>query len=190
MATYIFVNGIPGVGKTSLLKRMSKDTGIGYIAKDDLKEYLGDVLYKDGESVDPYYYGNASVLALFALLEGFKDSQKTMFVENAFWADRAESEIRKHGLEDSKLIQIYVSCDETENKRRFNERIENGTRHAIHPDGLFNKDASFDEIRNKYRPITFSNMKTFQIDVTDLKENEYQDLLAQLMMEVKNEATN
>lgn len=184
MATVIIINGQPGVGKSSLLKRLSTDLGIGYLAKDSIKELLGDTLYVEGETIEPFYYGDASIKAFFAVVNSFISTNKTMFIENAFWYDIAKSRIEElvEGT-DTKLVQVYVTCDYDEAVRRFNQRSAAGERHSIHPDTVYS-ERDVETNRQKYRALDVEGMETYTIDTTNMTEDDYQELITWLKAEI------
>ena len=183
MATVIVVNGMPGVGKTTLLKRLSHDLGIGYIAKDSIKELLGNTLFVPSEDIDSYYYGDASVSALYAVVASFLPSEKILFVENAFWHDLATERFQELSkTHESLFLQIYVTCDYMETRRRFEQRVGKGERHFIHPDTVHD---SHDEESSKikYRALEIEGMKTFMMDTTESSEDSYQMLVQWIKQE-------
>lgn len=174
---------MPGVGKTTLLERLSSDLGIGYITKDSIKELLGDTLYTVGEPTSPHFYGVASVEALFTIVEAFVSSDKTIFVENAFWNDLATARInRVIADKDVDLLQVYISCDYDETRRRFQRRREKGVRHKIHQDNTYSH-RDFEENKQKYRQLDIRDMKTYCVDTTKFEETDYQKLSAWLKLE-------
>ncbi len=194
MATYIFVHGVPGSGKSTVLQKLSRDLNVGYIAKDDIKEYLGDHLYVKNEKIDPYYYGNASSSSLYTIIRSFVESDKVMLVESAFWADLTEKELklifRGH---HPRLLQVYITCDQSIAVKRFNNRIECGERHFIHPDTLYKDGSNYKEVLKKYRPLRLDTMTTYVLDTTSDSKKTYQQLLDEIQYELKGEinaATN
>ncbi len=163
--------------------RLSNDLGIGYIAKDSLKELLGDTLYVQSEDIEPYFYGDASVTALFAVIKSFIPSNKTMFVENAFWYDLATERLSSLVQDtDTKLLQVYVTCDYQEATRRFRDRITSGMRHHIHPDTVYS-NVSPDANKLKYRALDIHGMETRSFDTTNSTDEDYQALVGWLKQE-------
>lgn len=184
MSTVIVINGRPGVGKTTLLKRLSRDLSIGYIAKDDLKELIGDTLHVGSEDVGAFYYGDASASMLYAAIQSFIPSNKVMFVENAFWYDLATPRFSSlTGDTDTKLLQVYVTCDYTEAVRRFEDRRRKGERHPIHPDTVY-FDNNSESNQMKYRALDIVGMKTYSVDTTNFDEKAYDRLVTWLKKEI------
>lgn len=175
-----------------MLNRLSSDLNIGYVAKDSLKELLGDTLRVDGESTDPYFYGDASVSALYAIVRSFLPSNKVLIIENAFWYELANQRISELvSGSNATLLQVYVTCDYGEAIRRFNHRREVGERHSIHPDVVY-KEKDIETNKQKYRALDIEGMKTYTIDTTHPSEDGYQALVDWLKAETggENETSN
>lgn len=176
MAKVIIVNGAPGSGKTTLVKKLASDLKIGYITKDQFKELLGDSLGTPAEYATSAAYGMIASIAVFDVMETLTSEGLTYIVESAFWADIANERFNTMTNNTNRYIQVYVTCDHRVRKQRFDERVANNKRHPVHWDGTY-ADASEEDINMKYRPIEFADLKTLFYDTTNPKDEDYTTLI-------------
>ena len=180
MARLIIVNGAPGSGKTTLVRRLAQDLGIGYLTKDQLKELLGDSLGIPDGALANAAYGRAASEALFTIIGELGALDDTYIVESAFWADIANRHFAELA-DNNTLLQIYVTCDPDVRRQRFETRGNTRSeRHAVHWDALY-VDLTADELAWRYRPIELPGLQTVMFDTTHAGEADHQELHKHIM---------
>lgn len=185
----IVVQGGSATGKTTLSRKLSKDLGIGILAKDDIKELLFDRLGVP-ENVDrSIMYGTAAMRALFAVLDEWlkADPKRHLIVESAFFADYADKDFQD--IEEKYnpgLLQLYTKAAVDERKQRYEARVDDGSRHEGHRD-YERQDMLEEQYNERYRAIAIR--RTIEIDTTHFDDNDYATLLRRVREEM-NEATN
>ena len=186
----IIINGAPGAGKTTLVRKLAKDLQVGYITKDQLKELLGDTLGMPDDPNVKAVYGEAAIAALFAIISKIVQVDKDFIVENAFWADIANKRFAEIAPSAS-FIQIYLSCEDAVLRQRFEKRISDGKRHGVHGDSLYTTLTPNERI-NRYRPLELSGIRTIMIDTTNFTDSDYQALVHKVQKSIRrnNEASN
>jgi predicted kinase len=173
----IVVQGQPGVGKTTLARRLSKDLDLPWIGKDVLKEYLFDEI-GTGDREWSKMLGRASLRMMYELADEFLASDKNLMIENAFWAQYAPGDI-KALLEknNASALELYCYTDDETRIGRYHTRVKTGERHVGHveQDGI-NLDA---ELRNPRGAEQYGRLgigEMIEVDTTVLNDQEYQEL--------------
>jgi predicted kinase len=151
------------VGKTTLAARLAKDLSLPLIGKDMLKEFLFDQV---GSTTleDSRFLGKVSVKMLYALLKEYIASDKSLIVENAFYAEFARPEITDLlGDRPIDVIEIYCETTETIRHGRISSRIADGSRHAGHHDSM-----SYLEISpSTYAPLAIGTVLHYDTTTDD-----------------------
>lgn len=173
----IVVQGGSATGKTQLSRRLSQDLDIGVLAKDDIKELLFDRLGLP-ETVDrSIMYGTAAMRAFFAVLDEWlkADAGRDLIVESAFFTDYADKDFQDIANKyNPGIVQVYLTVDADERKRRYRSRVEDGSRHAGHRDHE-REDLLNEEYDQRYRPIAIKD--TIEINTASFSDDDYQSLL-------------
>ena len=117
----VVVTGLPGAGKTTLARSLALALRLPLIAKDTIKEALGDALGPvDGEGSRDL--GGASYEVLFALAA---DVPGVVIIESNF-SERAAPSILS--LAAAAPVQVYCTCPVDLAAERYNHR----DRHDVH----------------------------------------------------------
>ena len=184
-STLILVNGLPGTGKSTLADKLSRDLALPMLGKDMLKEWLFDSLDMQATEENIALIGKVSSHMLQVFMEDLLADGQSVIAENAYVAAFAREELGKimARVGEAICIEIYCTTDVEENRRRFEDRINNGARHNVH----LNVDGSFlaeHETQKKYEPLNIG--KTIQVDTTHFADVEYEELLNGLREELAN----
>ena len=126
----VIVGGAPGSGKTTLAVALASRLALALLAKDDIKEALGDVL----GTRDPVWSRQLGA-ATYAVMEAVAARSLAvgagLIVEANFTRERSEHWLR--GLAERADARV-VLCRTPRDRDRFVAR--SGTRHSIHPDDV------------------------------------------------------
>ena len=126
----VIVGGAPGSGKTTLAVELAARLRLPLVAKDDIKESLGDVLgTRDLEWSRLLGKGTYAVMEAVAVRSLAVGSG--LILEANFTRELSEHWLR--GLTDDADARV-VLCRTPMDRDRFTARA--GTRHSIHPDDL------------------------------------------------------
>ena len=151
MSKLIIVCGLPGSGKTTLAKEISKRLKIACIHKDSIKEQFFESMnlstLEDSKRV-----GKPTIDVLFRLAQEQMENGVDIIIEAPFnFPDDYplfEGWQRKYGVN---LYVIICSISKEERNNRFVERLNNGNRHHSHHDidrlhieGFDNNQIEFD----------------------------------------------
>lgn len=130
MSKLIIVCGLPGTGKTTLAKELSKKLGIVCLHKDSLKESLADALYVPCNNIEESQrVGSYSVKMLLFLAEEQVKNRVDLIIECPF--QLPEDYIKFQNWIDKYNTEIYTVICEVPKKIR-KERILTRPRHWIH----------------------------------------------------------
>ena len=149
----VIINGLPGVGKTTIAKPLADELKIPLIQKDSIKEYLFDTLgVRDREWSRTL--GMASNDFIFALCETLLSRGESVIIENSFEAAFAKPVLQKIIEKyQPEVYEIYCSVEASVRRQRFIDRNERGERHAGHSDKDNYPDPNDIEPLEKYAPL-------------------------------------
>jgi predicted kinase len=122
----VLVSGAPGAGKSTLAGPLAAELGFALLAKDRIKETLGETLGdRDGELAWSQRLGAASIELLWALAA---DAPSAVLEAN-FWPDdeRHHRRLRELG---AAAVEVYCACPLPVALRRYAER--QASRPAVH----------------------------------------------------------
>ena len=173
----ILVHGYPGVGKTTLQHKLATDLGLPSIGKDQIKEFLADTMastwHADDSAARSVALGKVSTMAMYAIADAMLASKASMIMENAYYAEFAREDIanllQKYPVA---CMEVYCVADEAVRQQRFEGRVSNGTRHAVHHDNLPRDMAML------YPPLDVSHRITY--DTTRSDTGAYDNLLTDI----------
>jgi 2-phosphoglycerate kinase len=121
---------MPGVGKTTLAKELSKKLNIPCLHKDSIKENLYDIL--GGQTLDDSKkIGLQSLKLMFKLIEEQLARGIDIIIEGPFYL-KVDSELFHQWQKQYNLEVATIICEIEEELRK--ERFANRERHASHHD--------------------------------------------------------
>ncbi len=183
-STIVFVTGAPAAGKTTLLSRLPHDLGIGYIAKDDLKELLFDTLGPPADKPESRVYGKAVIQAQFLIASYLADAGKSFIFEAALMPQFANADLAPLVVSGAKLVQIHCYVSPELRFERAKQRILSGNRHAAHADPVDGTLEEHAKLGEQYGPLDIA--ATREVDMTEFTEDMYAELLAWLKGEISD----
>lgn len=132
----ILVNGYPGVGKTTLSRRLASDLALPLFEKDVIKEMLYDGL-GGGEPAWVRKLGAVSYDLLYHLMERELSVGRSILIEGVF-SDQLDRDRFQDLLDGYPLTVVQVVCKTPVEiaYERFHARYHSGDRHPSHPDDL------------------------------------------------------
>jgi predicted kinase len=132
VAELVLVSGPPGAGKSTLARRLAGDLRMALVAKDTIKEALGDTLA--AESVErSQELGRASVGVLYAIVREQLELGVPVVVDHAFHQDLAGEAVPL--VERAVTVLVHCRAPVAVLSQRVAEREQRGHRHAVHTDG-------------------------------------------------------
>ena len=172
----IITTGRPAAGKSTLSKWLSKELGMPFVSKDNVREVLFNGLgWKDRKWAQ--MLGRTSVDIMFYFAETQLEAGCSLILDNSFdpslSAARFQALKTKYGVE---TIQIVCNSDRDTLFNRFRERAKTGNRHPGHGD-----DDVLDELRTylaKEQSLVMDiGGSIIEIDTTDFSKVNYQAIL-------------
>ena len=130
--TLVIVSGAPAVGKTTLARRLAVELRLPLIAKDTIKELLGEALgAPDRETSERL--GAATYALLYSFAGWLLDAGVGMLLESNFWHGASEPELAPL-VARSRAVLVHCEATPEVILRRYAERGARGERHPVHFD--------------------------------------------------------
>jgi hypothetical protein len=124
---YVVVSGAPGAGKSTLAEPLAGRLGLPLVAKDTIKEAMGDAFGDDGAALS-LQLSRASFAVLWAVAAQCPGA----VLEGNFLPMSAEN----LGRLDPHPVEIFCRCPLAVCRERFAARMGSGDRHPVHPPGV------------------------------------------------------
>ncbi len=143
-STAVFVNGIPGSGKTTLATALSTELGFPVVTKDAIKESLADLVSVDLPSRGLGALASDAMWSIAGMIEG------PVIIES-FWASGRDEEFFRAGVSAAGIARAAeVWCDVSVETARL--RVATRPRHEIHQDTA--RVAEWEQFTATARPIS------------------------------------
>lgn len=121
---FVVVNGPPGSGKSTLATRLAIELDWPLIAKDDIKEALGDALDVGGQE-----WTQRLSAASFEVMWAVAARASHAVLEGNFYPSAAT---RLRAL-DQAVLEVFCRCPLQVCRDRFERRLRDDNRHRVHP---------------------------------------------------------
>jgi predicted kinase len=131
----VIVSGAPGAGKTTLGRTISAHVGLPFLAKDELKEAIGDELGAPSDVPASQRLGLAAYRILYTVTARILESGGGAVIESNFRRGQSEPELRAIvELADARLVHCSAAAQTI--RARYAARYQRGERHPVHLDAL------------------------------------------------------
>lgn len=128
----VVLSGPPATGKTTLAHRLAPALGLFVLAKDDIKEKLGDKLPATSLA-ESQALGQATFHLLFHLARRLIRAHVSLLLEGAFYRGFSEAEFPSM-IGEARAVLIHCYATQEVAVRRYRARVERGERHQVHFD--------------------------------------------------------
>ncbi len=188
----IFVNGLPGTGKTTLARRLAADVRLPVFSRDGMYETLYDALEYQSNECSPLI-GPATFTLLYYVASSVLVAGQSLVIEGFFGRSEVRSAEFLHlqHAYDFEPFQILCKTDGGVLLERFLARMETGERHVGHRD----RDLEWIE-QNKERllqghltPLALDG-QVIEIDTTTPHSFDYADVLQRVHTALLNALTS
>ena len=131
MSQLILINGNPGVGKSTLINLL-KDRYLSatFFSKDDFKEQVLDKIISDSIPQKSQIAGKLAMQFGFNLAKTMLSNKQQVFFESNFHPEFALEDLKQ--FTKTQIKQIYLHCSDQTAFERFQARLKDSKRHAIH----------------------------------------------------------
>ena len=153
----IVVTGPPGSGKTTIAAALQERLGLPLIAKDALKETLGDALEFDGDRHESRKLGVATFHIQYALMGELLGAGVSLIVEGNFRPEYFPE------LPPARITQLYVTAAAETLRERMLARDTHG--HPVHYDREAADEVAERAARGEWSPLPLDG-RLIEIDTT------------------------
>lgn len=177
----LIVAGLPATGKTTLARRIATQFTLPLIAKDSIKETLGEVLGCD-DLAESRRLGRASIVLLYQFAQILLEACQSCLIEGYLYPNLAAQDL--DALQQRcpfQALQIYCSTSPSIIVRRYQQRLESGQRHSVHMDASYLQAVDPTIQPELFRPLPL-NCPLIEIDTTDFATINYAALFTQIQM--------
>jgi predicted kinase len=130
----VIVSGAPAAGKTTVAARLARDLGVPLLARDELKEAIGDAVGAPPDVAASQRLGRAAYAALFATARRILESGTGLVLESNFRRGASETDLAPLvAAADARLV--HCTARPALLRSRYDLRFTNGQRHSVHRDG-------------------------------------------------------
>jgi predicted kinase len=148
----VIVSGAPGAGKTTLGRTISAHLKLPFLAKDELKEALGDELGAPRDVPASQRLGLAAYRILYTVTARILESGGGAVIESNFRRGQSEPELRSIvELGDARLVHCSAAAETIQ--ARYAERYRRGDRHPVHLDALRAGALADDLTTGRFEPL-------------------------------------
>jgi predicted kinase len=140
----VFVNGIPGSGKTTLVARLAPELGFPVVSKDSIKEALGDLVPGLIPARELGALASDAMWSMAGMIDG-------PVVIESFWATGRDDEFFHRGVVRAGIrvaVEVWCGVSLETARRRFAER----QRHPVHEDET--RVFEWEQLARDARPIS------------------------------------
>ena len=180
----IITTGRPAAGKSTLAKWLSKELGIPFFSKDNVREVLFESLgSKDRKWAQTL--GRTSIDIMFYLAEMQFEAGCSVILDNSFEpslsASRFQALKAKYGIE---TIQIVCNSDQETLFNRFRERATTGNRHQGHGDNDVLEDLRV-YLEKEQSLVMDIGGTIIEVDTTNFSKVDYQAILNDVKLAIQ-----
>jgi predicted kinase len=182
----VLVNGLPGTGKTTLAKRLAKDTKLPVFHRDGIYETLYDALDCQTHGRPPLLAPAAFVL-LHYIAGSLLAAGQSLILEGFFGLTELGTAefLQLQQMHDFEPLQIQCKADGSLLLQRFLARAGSEERHSCHQDMEFVERSKERMLQGRLAPLALEG-QIIEIDTTTFHSFDYADVLQRVNLALLN----